>query len=153
MCVGSWAAFYLFEEEREQGIGRKKGGDSHRRPGVSQCRGQGRVPSCGLEDELQSELHDTRVMRVCRGEEIARTRWVRGRATEGSPDVIELCMVEGIVGFPAEFDRGRFLDGELLKKAHIEIGAVGPVQGVPADISERQSTRCSKRAGIEEQRA
>src|SRR5579859_3452492 len=32
MCVGSCAAFYLFEEEREQGIGKKKGGDWKRCP-------------------------------------------------------------------------------------------------------------------------
>jgi hypothetical protein len=36
MCVGSWAAFYLFGKEREQGFGRKKGGDSNRRPGLRQ---------------------------------------------------------------------------------------------------------------------
>src|SRR5579859_70840 len=143
MCVGSCAAFYIFEEEREQGIGKKKGGDWNRRPELVLFRRQLEEIHASLENELQGELHDPGVMRVCRGEEIARA--------ERSPDMVELRVVEGIVGLPAKFDGGRLPDGETLEEAHIEIGTVGTVQSVPANISERQSLRRSKRAGIEEQ--
>src|SRR5690348_3085756 len=101
-------------------------------------------PRGPLENELQGELHDAWIMRVCGGEEIA--------GTKGPPHMVELSVVEGIVGLPAKFDGGRLFDGELLEQAHIEIGAIGSVQGVPADISERQSLRSSERARIEKQR-
>src|SRR5207245_3917850 len=114
MCVGSCAAFYLFGKEREQGFHRKKkGGDWNRRPELVLFRRQLEEIHASLENELQSELHDARIMRVCGREEIA--------GTKGPPHMVELSVVEGIVGLPAKFDGGCLPDGETLEEAHIEI--------------------------------
>ena len=63
--------------------------------------------------------------------------------------MIELRMVESVVGFPSEFDGRGLFDGEALEEPHIKVCSVGPVQRVPANISERQPLRGGKRAGIE----
>jgi hypothetical protein len=78
-----------------------------------------RAAAWNLENELQSKLHDSRIMRIGCREEIARA--------EGPSYMVELRVIKGVEGFPAEFNRRRFSDRETLEKSHIEIGAVGPV--------------------------
>ena len=66
--------------------------------------------------------------------------------------MIELRMVESVVGFPSEFDGRGLFDREALEESHIKVCVIRPIQGVPANISERQPLRGGKRAGIEKQR-
>jgi len=72
-----------------------------------------------LEDELQSKLHDARIVSAGRGQE----RW-RSKVTVYTR---KLSVVKSIEGFPAEFDSSWFLNCELFVNTHIEVRPVRQV--------------------------
>lgn len=76
--------------------------------------------------------------------QVCRTRIkvaVAGCGASIAVDVPELRVIEDVERFRAEFESNVFLDGEVFEQRHIDIGAVGIAQRVPASISKRESGR------------
>jgi hypothetical protein len=130
-------------------------------PGLSE--GPGFTRSAGFsEDELKSELKNTRVMgqgwaeetvaqatRVARriigssvttdGVGSTRDRTVVGSGAAGAADITPFDMVEHVEGLCAEFNRYALRDRKVLKQRHVEVGLAGITQNIPAGISKRES--------------
>ena len=72
------------------------------------------------------------------------------RRPSASRNVAPFSVVEDVVGLRAELERQAFLDGKVFKQGHIEVGAAGVVERVPANVSEGQTTRRRKCVDIVE---
>src|SRR5277367_88354 len=104
-----------------------------------------------LEDKLRGKLQDARVVRSGRGEEC------RGRAIVRSIArriiyLAELRVIEDVEGLGAKLEAHRFVNGEVLEQAHIEVRAMGHVQHVASRVAVGESLRSGKRIAVEETR-
>ena len=125
-------------------------------------------PRSGTKSELeaQTELHDARIVRPIQYQEPAASRVgrcrqsLRRRATHraGSSgathtwicaaDGIELRVIEGIKGFPAEFEGVPFLEFESFEQSHIKVQAARHAQHVAGGIAECKTDGNVKRSGV-----
>jgi len=120
------------------------------------------VNAAGLEQELQAELEDA--AQVCAGglQETAPAARGAGRiarriigatvAADGAVHAIPLGVIENVESLGAELERVGLLDGEILVQGHVEIQAVGDVQGVASDVAEGEALRSGVRSRVEEDR-
>src|SRR6516162_6369552 len=126
-------------------------------------------PRSGAKSELeaQTELHDARIVRPIQYQEPAASRVgpcrqslhrraahrngsSRPAGTSGicAAKGIKLRVIEGIKGFPAEFEGIPFLEFESLKQAHVKVQASGHAQHVAGSIAERKPSGDVKRKGV-----
>src|SRR5436305_4297104 len=159
MCVDSCAAFYLFEREREQGLGRKRAVRLSR----TALSGVG-----ASELEAQAKLHAPREMRVSgmkkrgccdapgvAGGVVCTTGAVHCHAAASSrtANLVELRMVEKVEVLPAEIDCFILAEGKALEEAEVEIQAARQVKGVASHIAEGESRGQGECSRVIEKRA
>src|SRR5260370_36377578 len=126
MCVDSWAAFYSFQEGREQWIGEKEG-----RPDLDRTA----LPGLGaLEVEPQTELHAARIVgriQVQKGGGAGCKSWTNAAV---------LGVVEDVECLPSEFETGLLANGVILEKAEVEIDMIWQFKGVASESAEGESS-------------
>ena len=131
-----------------------------------------------LEDELQSELQNARVMSRPGTHEVAekaaiwvsnegsrvsgvaigsiatrragptRIRTVPTSRASAATNVTPLGMVEDVERFGTELERCAFLDGEMLENRHIKINLMWIARNIPGRIAEGESLGRGKGPGI-----
>src|SRR6516165_7121287 len=126
-------------------------------------------PRSGAKSELeaQTELHDAWIVRPVQYQEPAASRVGRCRQSlqrraahrNGSSRPartsricaakgIKLRVIEGIKGFPAEFEGIPFLEFESLEQPHVKVQASGHAQHVAGGIAERKTDGNVERNGV-----
>src|ERR1700722_2400547 len=128
------------------------------------------IKSSNLEGQLQTELHDARIVCIDRVQKrVARHACLRARVVarghvpvavdrvvacvarmRGVIDA-ELSVIKNIEELSPELKASLAGQGKVLKQRHIEVGAGWIVQRVTSGVAECKPARCDERRRIEQQ--
>src|SRR5580698_4426885 len=101
-----------------------------------------------LEEELQRQLQDARVVRAVRVQKtLAKTAGIARRivgaaiTTDRVVDAAPLRVIEHVEGFGAELEIGPLIQEEVLEQTRVHVPTPGIIHEVAAGISECQTGR------------
>ena len=120
----------------------------------------GTLRAAKLEEELQAQLQDTRVVRTAGPEEVVvgEATGIPGREIRSSEtacagiDTVPLGVIKDIEAFGAEFEGLALRNGEMLEQAHVELGSPWIIQNVSLRRAESEALRSNKSRRVIEQR-
>ena len=112
------------------------------------------VQVCGgrLEAELQGKLHDARVVRSGRAQEIVAAQRVLNTASAGDRASDPLRVVEDVESFCAELKIKPLVQLEVLVQRHVEVPTSGIIQHVASGAPLGEASGLGKGIRIEEKR-